>query len=127
MQLCWGVGANGRTIRNLNQGRTENYRGCACNNQSRGAGQVGTVAATGAGYYFGGGGGVLNGVAAVCNCERMAAAEADIKNLIGWQESQNGSIKETRRDVNNLKYWIMGATLGVALNLVGVVFMLLKK
>lgn len=69
----------------------------------------------------------MNGVAAVCNCERMAAAEADIKNLIGWQESQNGSIKETRRDVNNLKYWIMGATLGVALNLVGVVFMLLKK
>jgi hypothetical protein len=57
----------------------------------------------------------------------MAAAETKIENLINWQESQNESIREVRQDVNKLKYWIMGATLGVALNLVGVVFMLLKR
>jgi hypothetical protein len=57
----------------------------------------------------------------------MAAAETKIENLINWQESQNESIREVRQDVNRLKYWIMGATLGVALNLVGVVFMLLKR
>lgn len=70
----------------------------------------------------------MNGTVAICqSCERMAAAETKIENLINWQESQNESIREVRQDVNRLKYWIMGATLGVALNLVGVVFMLLKR
>ncbi len=78
--------------------------------------------------YFTGGEVELSGTVAICqSCERMAAAEAKIENLISRQESQNESVREVRQDMNKLKYWIMGATLGVALNLVGVVFMLLRR
>ncbi|MCL6561222.1 MAG: hypothetical protein K6U74_21030 [Firmicutes bacterium] len=58
---------------------------------------------------------------------KVAALEQAVDNLAGWQKAQNGSIKEVRQDVGKLKYWIMGAAFGVALNLVGVVFMLLKR
>jgi hypothetical protein len=58
--------------------------------------------------------------------DRMAAAEAKIENLEGWQSDQNGSIHEVRQDVSKMKYWIMSATLGVALYLAGVIFMLLR-
>lgn len=55
----------------------------------------------------------------------LAALKADVKNLKSWQKAQNGSIHEVRADVNKMKYWIMTATVGVALNLAGIVFMLL--
>jgi len=56
--------------------------------------------------------------------KKVAALEQAVGNLAGWQKAQNGSIKETRQDVSKLKYWIMGATLGVALNLAGIVAVL---
>lgn len=58
--------------------------------------------------------------------KKVAALEQAVGNLAGWQKAQNGSIKETRQDVSRLKYWIMGATLGVALNLAGVIAVLVK-
>ena len=42
------------------------------------------------------------------SCERAAKLEADVKNLIGWQESQNGSIDRVAARVDKLQYWIMG-------------------
>jgi len=56
----------------------------------------------------------------------LATVKAEVKNLKAWQAAQNGSIKETRQDVNRLKYILMGATGMVALNLLGIVFMLVK-
>jgi uncharacterized protein (UPF0548 family) len=56
--------------------------------------------------------------------KKVASLEQAVENLVGWQKAQNGSVKETRQDVNRLKYWIMGATLGVALNLAGIVAVL---
>jgi hypothetical protein len=52
--------------------------------------------------------------------------EQAVGNLAGWQKAQNGSIKEVRLDVSKLKYWIMGAAFGVALNLIGIIFVLAK-
>jgi uncharacterized protein (UPF0548 family) len=56
--------------------------------------------------------------------KKVASLEQAVENLVGWQKAQNGSVKETRQDVNRLKYWIMGATLGVALNMAGIVAVL---
>ena len=58
--------------------------------------------------------------------KKVAAMEQAVDNLAGWQKAQNGSIKEVRQDVSKLKYWIMGAAFGVALNLAGVIAMLAK-
>jgi len=67
-----------------------------------------------------------NGIAGVIivNSEAVAQEIATLKskvdNLEGWQKAQNGSIHEVRADVNKMKYWIMTATVGVALNLLGI-------
>lgn len=60
----------------------------------------------------------------------ISILHTDVENLKGWQKAQNGSIHEIREDVSKMKYWIMGATLGVALNLLGItataIFLYLK-
>lgn len=50
----------------------------------------------------------------------LASHSSRLDNLERWQESQNGSIHKVRDEVNEIRKWIMGATLGVALNLLGI-------
>ncbi len=56
----------------------------------------------------------------------QARLEADVNNLKGWQKAQNGSIHEIRADLSKMKYWIMGSTFGLVLNLLGVIAIFLK-
>lgn len=42
------------------------------------------------------------------SCERMAKVEAEVVNLNGWQESQNGSIHRVDEKVDKLQMWMMG-------------------
>ena len=39
---------------------------------------------------------------------QVATLEADVKNLTGWQHTQNGSIDKVATRVDRLQYWIMG-------------------
>lgn len=57
---------------------------------------------------------------------KITSLETEVRNLKKWQAAQNGSIHEVRADVSKMKYWMMGATGMVALNLLGIVFVLLK-
>lgn len=75
----------------------------------------------------------MNSAALCQSCERMAAAEVDIKNLTSWQDSQNGKIqrvdeKVERVDakVDGLKNWIMASAAAAGLNLfVGIILSML--
>ena len=38
----------------------------------------------------------------------VAALQADMRNLTGWQHTQNGTIDRVAARVDKLQYWIMG-------------------
>ena len=39
---------------------------------------------------------------------KVAALEADVGNLNGWQKTQNGALLRVDEKVDKLKMWIMG-------------------
>jgi len=51
---------------------------------------------------------------------RVATLEANVENLVGWQKAQNGSIHKVRDEVNDIKKWMVRATLGLAMNCIGI-------
>ena len=38
----------------------------------------------------------------------VAGLKADVRNLKGWQKTQNGSLQRMEAKVEKLQYWIMG-------------------
>lgn len=62
----------------------------------------------------------MNGaIECIAKCEPVIRCEEDIKNLIGWQKSQNGAIHRVEQTTNEIQakldkkfetllYWIMG-------------------
>ena len=57
----------------------------------------------------------------VSEVERIAAIEAKIDNLEGWQKAQNGSIKEIRGMVTSLGYQMSRGLVLAAVAVLGIV------
>ncbi|MDQ7790209.1 MAG: hypothetical protein RDU41_09180 [Clostridia bacterium] len=59
--------------------------------------------------------------------ERVSAVESDVKNLTGWQTSQNGAIHRVEAKVDKLQFWIMTVVAGAVLNLLGLILTTVMK
>lgn len=51
--------------------------------------------------------------------ERVAALEADMDNVKGWQKTQNGTLQRIDSKIDKLVYWLMGTMATVVIFIVG--------
>lgn len=56
---------------------------------------------------------------------RAASMEADIRNLVGWQHTQNGTITRVDKKVDKLLFWMIGTAAGAALSFLATIVTLL--
>ncbi len=49
--------------------------------------------------------------------ENIADLQARVKNLEGWQATQNGNINKVDKKVDRLQFWIMGLAASMALQI----------
>ena len=57
--------------------------------------------------------------------ERIAILEAEVKNLTGWQATQNGSLQRIDSKVDGIYKVLLGATGTAALSFLGTIITLL--
>lgn len=60
-------------------------------------------------------------------CKEHSGISTAMNNFIRWQEAQNGSLSDLRKDVGVLKYWIMGTMASALLSFLGTIILLLSK
>jgi hypothetical protein len=59
--------------------------------------------------------------------EDVGGLKHDVNNLNGWQATQNGALLRMAEQVDSLRGWLMVVAGGLILNLLGIIFNLLKK
>lgn len=58
-------------------------------------------------------------------CEAVIRCEEDVKNLVGWQKNQNGSLKMANEKIDKLLFWMAGVVASAALSFLGTIIVLL--
>ncbi len=58
---------------------------------------------------------------------RISGLEHDMKNMNGWQKSQNGSIHRVEAKIDKLVFWQMTTAIGFVLTVVGAVVLVYIK